>query len=97
MTLPPLDLADILKSWEFQRKRDRDGTLWIAPPLSQLRDAISRKYPAVEWENTATEWSGGAALGAAIGQTAEDVGAAINPGLDAKIKSLTDDQLEFPF
>jgi hypothetical protein len=55
------DLADILKKWGFEHTRGRYGTVWVAPPLAQLRDDITKKYPAVEW-NTITEW----------GETTED-------------------------
>ena len=59
------DLADILKGWEFQHTRDRWGTVWVAPPLTQLRTNISKKYPAIEWDQNLTEWgkkSGEAAM-----------------------------------
>lgn len=49
------DLADILATWGFQRTRDRYGTLWVAPPLAQLRADIAKKYPAIQWD-TMTEW-----------------------------------------
>src|SRR5262249_2192350 len=49
------DLADILSGWAFKRERDRSGSLWVAPPLAQLRAAITKKYPAVEWDSL-TEW-----------------------------------------
>ena len=48
--------ADILKNWGFQRTRDRYGTLWVAPPLAQLRANIAKKYPAIEWDNIISEW-----------------------------------------
>jgi phage/plasmid primase-like uncharacterized protein len=41
------ELADILKAWEFTSKRYNDGKAWVAPDLCQLRNAVSKKYPAV--------------------------------------------------
>jgi hypothetical protein len=84
------DLAEILKGWRFERKRERKGTVWIAPPLAQLRADIAKKYPAIEWENTITEWEQeDGSLGAAVGQTAEDVGkVAADPTLEALITNI---------
>ena len=56
------DLAGILTAWGFKRERDRDGTRWIAPPLAQLRSDIGKKYPAIKWEDTITEWGQETAL-----------------------------------
>ena len=50
------DLADILKGWGFQRQRDREGTIWIALPLLQLRADIAKKYPAIVWDQNLTQW-----------------------------------------
>ncbi len=41
------ELADILKAWSFTSKRYNDGKAWVAPELCKLRNAISKKYPAV--------------------------------------------------
>ncbi len=50
------DLARILTDWGFQRSRDRSGSLWIAPPLTELRAEIVRKYPAIAWDQLMTDW-----------------------------------------
>jgi hypothetical protein len=49
------DLGHILTTWGFQRTRDRQGTLWVAPPLMDLRAAINKKYPAAQWDMM-TNW-----------------------------------------
>jgi hypothetical protein len=49
------DLANILRLWGFEHKRDRYGTIWVAPPLVQLRAGIAKKYPTIKWDTT-TEW-----------------------------------------
>lgn len=49
------DLANILREWGFEHNRDRYGTIWVAPPLAQLRTDIAKKYPAIKWD-TMTEW-----------------------------------------
>ena len=50
------DLAGILGDWKFQRTRDRHGTVWIAPPLTPLREAIAAKYPGIEWDQDLSDW-----------------------------------------
>ena len=49
-------LAGIVKSWGFVRHPLGNGAGWRAPPLAELRAAISRKYPAVEWDAGVTAW-----------------------------------------
>jgi hypothetical protein len=49
------DLADILKWWGFANKKLADGNGWTAPRLSDLREEIKKKYPAVQWDD-APEW-----------------------------------------
>jgi hypothetical protein len=65
------ELAEILKGWGFERVRDRNGTVWVAPALPQLRFNIARKYPGVEWDR-ATEWGQVSASAATL--HAEDTG-----------------------
>jgi Mesyanzhinovviridae DNA primase len=50
-------LTDILKEWKFTRHPLGDGTGWAAPPLAELRDAISSKYPAITWDTRVTDWA----------------------------------------
>jgi hypothetical protein len=79
------DLARLLMEWKFRRDRDRYGTVWIAPPLTQLRASIARRYPAVEWDQNLTDWVRETTI--AVRQTAEDVGEADNE-MDECIKKL---------
>jgi hypothetical protein len=67
------DLAEVLKDWEFQRIRDRHGTVWLAPPLGQLRAAIAAKYPAIRWDQDLPDWTHDG-VQAAAAQTSADVG-----------------------
>ena len=49
-------LTQILERWKFERDpRRRNGSLWAAPPLADLRKAITEKYPTVNWSDQ-TEW-----------------------------------------
>ena len=98
------DLADILKGWKFQRDRDRHGTIWIAPPLLQLRTAITKKYPAIEWDQDLTDWVREPAE--CVWQTTGDVGTPTKADEDLaeKIKLISaskgrgsGDEPEFPF
>jgi hypothetical protein len=49
-------LSAILKDWGFTKKALAEGTGWVAPSLPELRDKICLKYPAVEWDDSVTEW-----------------------------------------
>ena len=74
-------ILPILRKWGFQHTRDRYGTLWIAPPLAQLRTNIAKKYPAIKWYETITEWGPDTVSAlkepspaAAVRQCPEDIG-----------------------
>lgn len=52
-------LADIIKEWGFKSHHLGYGRGWQAPALAELRAAVSRKYPGVEWDsNGLKEWGG---------------------------------------
>ena len=48
-------LADLVKRWGFKAKSLGNGRGWEAPPLPELRKAISTKFPAVEFDDR-KEW-----------------------------------------
>ncbi len=68
------DLVGILTGWGFRRDRDRYGTLWVAPSLTDLRARITKRYPAIVWDQNLTDWIREPAE--AAGQGAADVGEA---------------------
>jgi hypothetical protein len=49
-------LADILKEWGFTSKHLRTQMGWIAPSLAQLRADLKAKFPALEFDETVSEW-----------------------------------------
>jgi hypothetical protein len=46
-----IGLTDILKEWGFKRHPLGEQTGWAAPDLCQLREALSKKYPNIEWDH----------------------------------------------
>jgi len=52
-------LADVLKSWGFQRHSLKTGGGWRAPPLEQLQAEIVRRFPGTVWDHPEiVAWAG---------------------------------------
>jgi hypothetical protein len=54
--LDEVALTDILKGWGFTRHAMSDQRAWAAPPLQDLREKLTAKYPAIVWDHLLAQW-----------------------------------------